>query len=57
MDRAEKYGFSLKHRPMDVIVAEMQRAWLTAQGLKEFSTVPPTKFPFEIGTTSTVRLR
>ena len=57
MDRQEKYGFSLKHRPMDVIVGEMQRAWLKEHGLDAFPTAPPTRFPFEIGSTSAVRLR
>jgi asparagine synthase (glutamine-hydrolysing) len=56
MDRQEKFGFSLKGRPPELIVAEMQRAWLDANELPAIPSDPPVKFPFRIGSSSSVRL-
>jgi asparagine synthase (glutamine-hydrolysing) len=52
IDKREKYGFSLKHRLMDDVVAEMEQAWMDARGLQSLPNTRPTKFPFTIGVVS-----
>lgn len=48
-DVSLKFGFTLEHEEKTKIVADMQRAWCSANGLARLPNETPLGFPFDIG--------
>ena len=57
LDVDGKYGFSIKHRDLNLVLEDLKIAWRTQNDVKTEMLVRPAMFPFLIGSDSTCNLQ